>query len=310
MQRRKLLIVYSPNSPAAEFVLQGVNLRDVEILKVQFEDSIFYKITYLLLYKLGLYKLASFFRFKPAFRKRISAQKGKILFWDCCDLFIYKLLNAECKSAIAKSVFFWNPLGLHKTERVSVDKMIVWLKRKGFLLSTFDPDDSETFNLPLFCNVNRRVALPKTTEDNDFYFVGLPKGREKELEGLKEKIKQGGFRFKFIMPKNRDEYVTPLQNIQYSSESKCIVDLISKKFGQSGLTLRPFDALFLKRKLLTNCKSIVDYDFYHENNILVFSENTSLDDIDQFIKKPYHDIGDDIVDKYEINCWLKNYYLS
>ncbi len=310
MNNTKLLIVYSANSPAAEFVLQGVNIKDVNIQKLQINESVVCKILYYIFYKMNMFKCASFFRFKSSFRKIINKQRGTILFWDCCDLFLYQLLESECNHNVNKSIFFWNPLGMHKTEKVSVDIMIKWLKNHDYSLSTFDPDDSLHYGIQLYCNVNRKIKLDNNGIDYDFYFVGLPKGREAVLNKLKDELLRKGYRIKFIIPQNRNEYVSQIQNIIYSSKSKCIIDLISDKYGQSGLTLRPFDALFLKKKLLTNCKSIVKYDFYHVNNNYVLSDDINIDGIEKFLTLPYQNIDDNIINKYEINHWLKKYYLS
>lgn len=73
--------------------------------------------------------------------------------------------------------------------------------------------------------------------------------------------------------------------------------------NQTGLTLRPFDALFLKKKLLTNNANIINTDFYEENNIYIFNEN-NMNGILKFMTKPYKEIPDKIVNQYEINQWL------
>lgn len=310
MQNRKLLIIYSQNSPAAEFVLQGVDIDNVGILKVQTKKSLFNKLLYFIFYKLKLFKLSAYFRFESNFRKQISEQNEKILFWDCCDLFLYKLLLKECQQCTNKSIFFWNPLGFHKSERVPVDMMLAWLRSHNIALSTFDPDDSKKYGLALYCNVNRKVDVANAENDCDFYFVGLPKGREKELNKIKITLESKGYKTKFIIPKNKNEYISQMQNIQFSAKTKCIVDLVSVKYGQSGLTLRPFDALFLKKKLLSNCKSLTKYDFFHKNNIFIFSDEITGDEIEKFMGLPYKEIDKSIVGKYEINNWLKKYYFS
>lgn len=310
MQNKKLLIVYSPGSPAAEFVLQGVNMDEVGILKMQLKKSFPNKILYFIFYKLSLFKLSAHFRFASDFRKRLSEQDGKILFWDCCDLFLYKLLFAVCKQGTNKSIFFWNPLGFHKAERVSVNTMLGWLKKQKISLSTFDPEDSKRYDLPLYYNVNRKVDVVEKKKDCDFYFVGLPKGREKELDKLRATVESKGYKTKFIMPKDKSEYISQMQNIQFSAKTRCIVDLVSAKYDQSGLTLRPFDAMFLEKKLLSNCKSLMNYDFFNKNNIFIFTDETNGDEIDDFMKRPYKEIDKEIVNRYEINNWLRKYYLS
>lgn len=309
MQKTKLLIVYSANSPAAEFILHGADKDKVTIQKLELKDDYCSKVLFLLFYILRLYKLSSYFRFKSHVRTEIARQRNQILFWDCCDLYLYKLLDKACYSNTKKSIFFWNPLDLHKHERVPINDMIRWLKENKYHLSTFDPSDAQCYKLPLYLNVNRMVDVPASENESDFYFVGLPKGRDNLIYDIKKALSSKGYKVKFIIPQNKSEYISLMQNIVNSSKTRCIVDIVSSKYGQKGLTLRPFDALFLKKKLLSNCESLVDCDFYHKNNIYIFSNIVELEDIDRFMQLPYYDIDESIVMKYEINNWLTKYYI-
>ena len=108
MQKTKILIVYSANSPAAEFILHGADKGMVSTLKLELKNDYCSKVLFLLFYLLRLYKLSSCFRFKSNVRTEIARQENQILFWDCCDLYLYKLLDRECNSKTKKSIFFWN----------------------------------------------------------------------------------------------------------------------------------------------------------------------------------------------------------
>lgn len=309
MQKTKILIVYSANSPAAEFILHGADKGMVSTLKLELKNDYCSKVLFLLFYLLRLYKLSSCFRFKSNVRTEIARQENQILFWDCCDLYLYKLLDRECNSKTKKSIFFWNPLDLHNNERVSINDMISWLKEKKYQLSTFDPSDAQRYKLPLYLNVNRKVDVPVSENESDFYFVGLPKGRDSLIYDLKKALSSKGYKVNFIIPQSKSEYISLMQNIVNSSKTRCIVDIVSSKYGQKGLTLRPFDALFLKKKILSNCELLDKCDFYHKNNIFIFSKIEDLDEIDDFMSKPYHEIDKNIIAKYEINNWLTKYYI-
>ena len=71
------------------------------------------------------------------------------------------------------------------------------------------------------------------------------------------------------------------------SQSNCILDYNQE--GQVGLTLRPMEALFLEKKLITNNKDIKNYDFYNPSNIFILGEN-NIEDIKEFINKPYEKV--------------------
>lgn len=77
------------------------------------------------------------------------------------------------------------------------------------------------------------------------------------------------------------------------------------------MTLRPLEALFLGKKLLTNYSAIKDMDFYCPKNIYVIdAENLNLDGIDEFMRTPIVLIDEKIVDQYEVNFWLAKYFLG
>ena len=98
------------------------------------------------------------------------------------------------------------------------------------------------------------------------------------------------------------KYDTVLLMIQ---ESDCMFEILQK--GQSGATLRTIEAMFFKKKLLTNNSSIKDVDFYDPNNILIVSEITTSEDVRIFINKPYVPVSKDIEDKYDIRNWINQF---
>lgn len=83
--------------------------------------------------------------------------------------------------------------------------------------------------------------------------------------------------------------------------AKCIVDIESAK--QSGLTMRTIEMIGLRKKLITTNKDIVNYDFYHENNVFVVDrEDFVLNEA--FIEKPYYELDEKIYEKYSLSHWL------
>ena len=71
------------------------------------------------------------------------------------------------------------------------------------------------------------------------------------------------------------EYLKQIEN------SRIICEVVQK--GQSGLTVRALEALFFEKKLITNNESIIEFDFYDSNNIFIFRDTTSENDIKNFL---------------------------
>lgn len=82
--------------------------------------------------------------------------------------------------------------------------------------------------------------------------------------------------------------------------SFCILD--SPQDGQFGLTIRTIEALGAKKKIITTNSDIVNYDFYHPENIYVYDGSVDLSNI--FFKSEYIDIPNDIYNKYSLKSWL------
>lgn len=83
-------------------------------------------------------------------------------------------------------------------------------------------------------------------------------------------------------------------------ESKCILD--SPQEGQTGLTIRTIECLGAKRKLITSNSQIKRYDFYKEENIIVYPNDIGHNS--SFFSSPYQDIEWDIYNKYSLKSWL------
>lgn len=84
------------------------------------------------------------------------------------------------------------------------------------------------------------------------------------------------------------------------STSKCVLD--SAQEGQVGLTMRVFEALGAKKKIITTNEDIKNYDFYCEENIYVY--NGTFDFSSKFFLEPYKSIPADIYKKYSLKRWL------
>ena len=70
-----------------------------------------------------------------------------------------------------------------------------------------------------------------------------------------------------------------------------------------GLTIRVLEALGAKKKLITTNKDIVNYDFYHPENIYVYDGKVDLENI--FFTSEYFEIDYEIYKKYSLESWLK-----
>jgi hypothetical protein len=78
---------------------------------------------------------------------------------------------------------------------------------------------------------------------------------------------------------------------------------------QKGLTMRTFEAIGAKRKLITTNKEIEKYPFYNENNFLIIDRNDIKLDLD-FFKGNYQTLDPKLYDKFSLEGWLFNIFFD
>ena len=129
---------------------------------------------------------------------------------------------------------------------------------------TFDPDDAKKFGMKFkhFYYGGTDVCLDGIKIINDVFFVGADKERLSYLKRLQIQFKRLGISYKMIITgtphkfysKDDKKLLSPPisydEVIQSVAESRAVLDIT--KDGQSGITLRPMEAMMLDKKLVTN----------------------------------------------------------
>ena len=170
---------------------------------------------------------------------------------------------------------------------------------------TFDKNDAQKYNMkynPQFYIKN--IKIQGEQNKYDVLFLGRPKTRKKDIIDLEKKLREEGIQTNFKIIENEKDYVSYDEYLKMIAESKCILDYNQE--GQVGLSLRPMEALFLEKKLITNNTDIKNYDFYDNDNIFILGED-NINEIKEFINKPYKKIDQDIIDYYNFDQWLKRF---
>jgi len=138
----------------------------------------------------------------------------------------------------------------------------------------------------------------------DFYFVGADKGRKNELEGLKTELEGQGFSCNFHITQNRakkNTFIPYQQVVDDMRASRCIIDVLPST--QTGMSIRPLEAICLKKKLLTNFKSIRNFEFYHPDNVFIIGED-DFNNLKIFMDKPFVPVD---FSYFDFNNWLQRF---
>ena len=176
-------------------------------------------------------------------------------------------------------------------------------------VGSFDPqiakENSINFYSQFYSYNEKCISLINKTKyhfnsDYSFIFVGLEKNRKQAILSIKElcdSISENSF-FRIV----DSSYTNSISYISYLSivlRSKCIIDIVQD--GQSGLSLRPMEALFFNKKLITNNKYIKETAFYCPENVFIYGEDN---DLKNFMDKPLKIIPESIKSEYLLESFV------
>ena len=169
-----------------------------------------------------------------------------------------KKKNIKCKTIF----WYWN-----KVNKINVKNL--GSKYIDYYYS-YDKNDCKKYNMRYNTQCyNKKLAkyINKQDEQYDFVFLGTNKGRKEEIISLENVLNKYNYKTNFKIIENKKEFIPYQDYLKMVTNSKCIVDFV--KEGTCGLTLRIFEGMFFQKKIITNNKNIVEYDFYNSNNIFI-----------------------------------------
>lgn len=191
-------------------------------------------------------------------------------------------------------------------------------------LWSFDPEDCKKYQLKynppfLFFKKGMDFDKLKISENSlyDIYFLGRDKGRGEELVSVKKQLEAMGLDCEFhlvetkgVPPIAKELYREPIsyeESILKIADAKAVLDWNIE--GQSGITQRPLECLFLKKKLITNNGFIKNYDFYDPENIFIWGEDDPKALCD-WLARPYRKLPETVIAFYGVENWCKRFYLQ
>lgn len=189
-------------------------------------------------------------------------------------------------------VWYWN---LVTDKELSPD----YCKSVGCEPWSFDRGDCQKYNM-LFGDTYyfpyEEYKSSVKISDSIFY-VGINRpGREELLTHLGDYLKENNLKYCFHLTAIPTEsnvvkaQYSPRMNYEEIIEAihKSVAVLDLNRENQSGMTLRPMEALFFKRKLVTNNRSITQYYIYDKENTYILKDG-NFDGLASFLTKPYID---------------------
>ena len=207
-------------------------------------------------------------------------------------------------------LWFWNPARKSLLDGRVSPRVEMW---------TYSESDSIQYGLHLntqfFFDCLVPVSLRPDYRGNaspSVLFVGREKNRTDKLNTIKQELEIAGAKVSlsvFPFPgKERNNWFyedsVPYGEILRKVQNTDILLDVSNN-TRAGLSLRPLEALFFEKKLITNNKTVIDTDFYHPNNIYVYGLDTRS--LQEFFACEYHPLPKELKDRYLFSNWLKRF---
>ena len=241
--------------------------------------------------------------------KEIDSHENVVVTANYHTIPLVKYLNKKFPD-LNIHVFYFNP--------IAKDVPLRYFQEYNCKIWSFDKEDCNKYGL----NYNNQFVVSENYEDRltetvyDIIFIGADKGRLKKILEIEQQLKRIGMSSYFHVVSTNEEanlnnydykdYLSYDEIVELESKAKAILDFVQD--GQSGQTIRPLEAMFLRKKLITNNTSIIEEPYYSRDNIFILGED-DLDTLPKFIDNKINS-EIEIYPRYEIKAWLMNFINS
>lgn len=147
--------------------------------------------------------------------------------------------------------------------------------------------------------INEMSSLLKDKLPNQYIYQYMPS----KLKYYYHKLTSKEYKNAKISDFNFDKLTPEKINFIYKN-SKCIFD--APQDGQVGLTMRTIESIGARKKIITTNTDIINYDFYCEENILIYDKNWKNNK--KFFVTDYKNLSKSVYDKYSLSSWIEEIF--
>ena len=211
-------------------------------------------------------------------------------------------LSRIIPEGVARYIWLWN----HKGNKKIFANNLQTIHKHHFQVITYDELDAGKFGFgwhTQFFNIKsfqQAASLQNNTFLYDFFFVGYAKNRVEEIERIHSML--SAYACKFVTVQTASDYIPYSRYMEMAIQSRCIVEIV--RTGDPSCTLRPLEAMSVRRKLLTNNPAVRNYSFYRPQNIFILGQD-DLTSLSVFLHSPFEQLPSDIVDSFDVNSWVE-----
>ena len=287
--------------PPVNFILEGLDSADptVDAMEIACKKN---GLLQTIVAGLGLARVfPSLFFEKETLERFKQVRSGdRIIMIDNLHRPIMRAMRDTLPTNIERHCFLWTPVSKRKRNVRRLRE-----RAKVFHLSSFDehirllyPDikiESSFYRFP------PASMLAEVNPEYDCFFIGYEKGRREILQNILNDIQKVGLNPYFKIFQRGEKSLPYLDTLEMVRRSRCIVDVT---LSTKGMTLRPLEALFFGKKLITNNPDIMKERLYHPKNVFVWGQD-DLGKLHDFVTSPFLPLPDEVSQFYDINSWVR-----
>jgi len=239
--------------------------------------------------------------------KNANNQGVLVLFEDMVsEDYLAWLVNHNRESRV---IFcYWNPIAL---SRISVETV----RKSGCEAWSYSYEDCKKYGMrhvsPLLCESIYR-GIEKRTDRMlyDVVFAGKDKGRLGLIQELMDKEYWKSLTWGlYVSPdhfwqigkkKVYKKLLTYNEIMRFQVTGCAVLELMPSPSNET--TMRTFDAIYFRQKLITNNVNIVNREFYNKNNVFVIGIDKDENIID-FLRTPYEELPDEVLGGFKAEKW-------
>jgi hypothetical protein len=209
-------------------------------------------------------------------------------------------------------LYYWNTID--NTKEMELAKY-----RSKWDIFSFNPDDCRKYHLKynrLFFPIPENYRIPDSVKiKQDIFFAGADKGRFDRILAITHEFDKIGLSYKIICPMKKGVNKKNIFTDPVSYEEILIEDIHSRAIldinynDTYGMTMRELEALFFRKKLITDNNRITERDFYHEDNIFLidYTKPDAFSDLKYFLEKPFFPVNEEVINGYYFDAWLRRF---
>ena len=204
-------------------------------------------------------------------------------------------------------LWFWNPVKDMRAFDSVADKVEFWS------YSTYDCERyGMRHNTQFYFDSLAREALEEPVrppaEHPRAIFVGREKGRGELFREIGAMLERTGatfdpvFRQDSLRPWKGKTIMSYREVTDLVREADVLVDCYDRQ--EAGLSLRPLEAMFWGKKLVTNKQDMCQQDFCDDSWVYVMGEDR---DLAEFLATPVRPVDPSVRDRYLLSRWLRRF---